>query len=266
MNTGSGAAASAVTEQSKRKYDDLADRYEEVYFYVADLGERLIDRADPAPGTRVLDIGAGRGAVARAALAKGCAVTAVDVSPRMVELLAADLPQIAVHCMEAGRLGFPDGAFDLVTAGFVLQILDEPAAALAEIRRVLTPGGTVALSVDTQSIGRLGWLPELTAEFFGSGGGRAATASDRTDDLLARAGFTDIRRETVTVLQPLPDPPALWDWMMPRGLTEILKTLPASRAEDFRQAFMTHAEQMHRADDGIVLDFILTLHLAKAPL
>lgn len=272
MNTRSGVAASAVTERSKRKYDDLADRYEEVYFYVADLGERLISLADPAPGTKALDIGAGRGAVARAALAKGCAVTAVDVSPRMVELLAADLPQISVHCMDAGRLGFPDGAFELVTAGFVLQVLDDPAAALVEIRRVLTPGGSVALSVDTQSIGRLNWLPELTADFFGqgqgsgsSGGARAATESDRTDDLLARAGFTDIRRETVTVLQPIPDPPALWDWMMPRGLTEVLKALPADRAEDFRQAFMTHAEPMHSAEDGIVLDFVLTLHLAKAP-
>lgn len=259
-----------MTEQSKRKYDDLADRYEEVYFYVADLGERLIALADPAPGTKVLDIGAGRGAVSRAALAKGCAVTAVDVSPRMVEHLAADLPQIAVHCMQAGQLDFPDGSFDLVTAGFVLQVLDGPAAALAEIRRVLVPGGSIALSVDTQSIRRLSWLPELTAEFFGRGSGvggttRAATESDRTDDLLARAGFTDIHRETVTVLQPIPDPSALWEWMMPRGLTEILKALSTSRAEDFRQAFLTHAEEMHSAEDGIVLDFILSLHLAKAP-
>jgi hypothetical protein len=124
--------------------------------------------------------------------------------------------------------------------------------------------------VDTQSVERLSWLPELTADFFGPGAGgggttRAATKSDQTDDLLARAGFTDIRRETVTVFQPIPDPSALWDWMKPRGLTEILKALPADRAENFRQAFMTHAEQMHSAEDGIELDFVLSLHLAKAP-
>src|SRR4051812_28257359 len=93
--------------EARRKYDELADRYEEIYFYVADLGRRLVDLADPAAGTRVLDVGAGRGAVARAALAKGCAVTAVDVSPQMVQRLAADHPEISAHCMPADHLDFP---------------------------------------------------------------------------------------------------------------------------------------------------------------
>jgi ubiquinone/menaquinone biosynthesis C-methylase UbiE len=76
------------TEQGGRKYDEIADSYEEIFFYVADLGQRLIDFADPAPGTSALDVGAGRGAVARAALARGCEVTAVDASLGMVSRLA----------------------------------------------------------------------------------------------------------------------------------------------------------------------------------
>ncbi|NUR25159.1 MAG: methyltransferase domain-containing protein [Catenulispora sp.] len=262
--------------QARRKYDELADRYEEIYFYVADLGRRLVDLADPAPGTRVLDVGAGRGAVARAALAKGCAVTAVDVSPRMVERLAADHPEISAHCMQADRLDFPDDAFDLVTAGFVLQILDDPDGALAEIRRVLRPGATIAASVDTQYMGRLAWLVDLSTSFLTDGSvptprtDSPAPPADpphsrRTDDLLARAGFTDIRRETVQVRQPIPDPAALWEWMLPRGLAEVVQALPPERAEDFRQAFTAQAGEMHDSEEGIVLDFIATLHLAKAP-
>lgn len=157
------------TEQGRRKYDALADRYEEIFFYVADVGRRLVEVAAPAPGARVLDVGAGRGAVARAALDRGCEVTAVDASAGMVARLRADHPSITARQLDAGRLDFPDGSFDVVTAGFLVQVLDDPAAALAEFRRVLTPGGTVALSLERQTVGRLGWLHELNAEYFGAG-------------------------------------------------------------------------------------------------
>jgi SAM-dependent methyltransferase len=84
----------------------------------------------------------------------------------MVELLGADFPEITARQMDAGRLDFADGSFDLVTAGFVMQVLDDPAAAIAEIRRMLAPAGVFALSVERQSVGRLGWLHALNAEFF----------------------------------------------------------------------------------------------------
>ena len=46
--------------------------------------------------------------------------------------------------MDIDRLDFADSSFDLVTAGLVLQVLDDPAAAIAEIRRVLAPVGVLA--------------------------------------------------------------------------------------------------------------------------
>ncbi|MCA1655449.1 MAG: class I SAM-dependent methyltransferase [Pseudonocardiaceae bacterium] len=139
------------TEQGRRKYDALADRYEEIYFYVADVGRQLVSFAEPVAGARLLDVGAGRGAVARAALAHGCRVTAVDASAGMVSRLSADHPEITARQQNAGRLEFPDGSFDVVTAGFLVQVLTEPEVALTEFRRVLAPGGTVALSLERQS-------------------------------------------------------------------------------------------------------------------
>nr|WP_042183144.1 class I SAM-dependent methyltransferase [Kibdelosporangium sp. MJ126-NF4]CEL15382.1 methyltransferase [Kibdelosporangium sp. MJ126-NF4]CTQ95579.1 methyltransferase [Kibdelosporangium sp. MJ126-NF4] len=258
------------TEHGRRKYDELADKYEEIFPYVADVGQLLVDYARPAAGARVLDVGAGRGAVARAALAIGCRVTAVDASAGMVERLARDYPAIDARQMDAGRLDFPDGSFDLVTAGFVVQVLPDPDVALAEFRRVLAPGGTLALSLEKQTVGRLRWLFELAAEFFG-----APVPSDDEEEsgamtgkqlnaLVKAAGFTDLVTDSVEMPVPMADAAALWDWLTPRGLTDAVHRLPADRAEQFHARFLAGAEHM-RANGGISLDFRATLHAARTP-
>ena len=238
---------------------------------MADLGQRLVSLADPAPGVRVLDIGAGRGAVARAALARDCTVTAIDASPRMIKRLTADYPAIDGHVMDAAALDFPDASFELVTAGFVVQILADPAHALGETHRVLTPGGTVALSLETQSIGRLRWLHDLTLEFFGGPGGAETRPAgsgpldcDRLDGLLAGAGFTAVTREPVAFPISMATPSALWDWLTPRGLTEAVQLLPPDRAQAFHQRFLAGAQTME-SNGTITLDFGATLHRATKP-
>jgi ubiquinone/menaquinone biosynthesis C-methylase UbiE len=276
------------TERGRRKYDEIAEQYEEIFFYVGEVGRQLVDFADPAPGIRVLDVGAGRGAVARAALARGCVVTAVDASARMVELLGADFPEITARQLDAGRLDFAAGSFDLVTAGFVVQVLDDPAAAIGEIRRVLAPAGVFALSLERQSVGRLRWLQELGAEFFEPAAGTAEPAEPAagtaepaartaaaaraagplTDDelggLLADAGFVGLTSRPVEMPLTISEPAALWDWLIPRGLADALQRMPADRNAEFRRKFLAGAEHMH-ADGGIVLDFRATLHRAHAP-
>jgi ubiquinone/menaquinone biosynthesis C-methylase UbiE len=256
-----------TTAQAGRKYDELAANYEEIFFYVADLGRQLIDFADPPRGARMLDVGAGRGAVARPALSRGCRVTAIDASIRMAARLAGDHPEIAAHQMDAARLAFRDATFDLVTAGFVIQVLDDPAAVLTEVRRVLVPGGMVALSLETQSPGRLQWLHDLSAEFFGAGRSTPDSgplAEDRLDALLHGAGFLDVTRKSVQMPRPVADPDALWEWMAPRGLADAVSRLPGDRGTEFRARFLTGARRMQE-DGGIVLDFAATLHRATAP-
>lgn len=257
------------TEQIRRKYDQIADRYEQMFFYVADLGGQLVDYADPAPGSRVLDVGAGRGACARAALARGCAVTAVDASAGMVERLGQDYPEITTRQMDAGRLDFADGAFDLVTAGFVLQVLDDPELALSEVRRVLAPGGMFALSVERQFVGRLRWLHELNIEFFSPGASLpedddGPLNAQRTAALLAGAGFVNQRSRPVEMPLPMASGQELWEWLGSQGLAQAVESMPADRAAEFRQRFFDGAERMH-ADGGIVLEFAATLHVAHAP-
>jgi len=258
----------AGTEEVGRRYDTVADRYEDIFFYVAEAGRCLVDYADPAPGIRMLDVGAGRGAVVRAGLARGCRVTAVDASSRMVERLGEEFPDIVVRHLDAGRLDFADDSFELVTAGFVVEVLDDPAGAIAEFRRVLAPGGVLALSLERPTVGGLGWLRNLHAEFFPPA--RASTvdsmplSADRLDDLLADAGLVTLTRKPVSFTKPLPDPQALWHWLSIQGLAEAVATLPEERAEEFRTRFFAAARHT-QADGGIVPEFVATLHRARVP-
>src|SRR5512138_2542776 len=121
-------------------FDRLAADYDQVIPFFATFGAQLVDLLDPAPGARLLDAASGRGAIAVAAAARGCAVTAVDAAPRMMALLSAAHPGIATRVMDLRRLDLPGRSFDLATAGFVIHLVDDPHLVLAELHRVLRPG------------------------------------------------------------------------------------------------------------------------------
>ncbi len=103
-------------------------------------------------GDRVLDVATGTGMVACELAARyGCAVVGLDQSERMLgrarAKLAAD-PALARHIDlvvgEAERLPFDDGEFDALTFTYLLRYVDDPAATMRELARVVKPGGTIA--------------------------------------------------------------------------------------------------------------------------
>jgi SAM-dependent methyltransferase len=106
----------------------------------------LLDAAGVSIGTRVLDVGTGPGVVAGAAAARGATVTAVDAEPSMIEAAARNVPGLDVRLAVLPDLPLPDGEFDAVTGNFVIHATGDPAAVLAELRRVLRPGGRLALT------------------------------------------------------------------------------------------------------------------------
>ncbi len=107
----------------------------------------LLDALDPRPGSRLLDVGIGAGAVAAAAVVRGCVVTAVDPAADMLDLAALAAPRASLARAALPDLPFPDGAFDLVSANFVLNHVPDPRAAAGELARVLAPAGRVAGTV-----------------------------------------------------------------------------------------------------------------------
>ncbi len=124
------------------------DRYAALLSFGQDPRWRrfLVSRIDAGPRDTVLDVATGTGAVARELLArKRCTVVALDQSPEMLAEARRRLPE-SVTLLEgrAEELPFPDHAFDGLTFTYLLRYVDDPAAVLRELVRVVRPGGTIA--------------------------------------------------------------------------------------------------------------------------
>jgi len=110
----------------------------------------LLDAAAVRIGHTVLDVACGTGVVAVAAAERvgpSGAVTGVDINPGMLAVAAAGAPRVRWAQADAARLPFPDGGFDRVLCQAGLQFVPDRLGALREMRRVLRPGGRVALLV-----------------------------------------------------------------------------------------------------------------------
>jgi demethylmenaquinone methyltransferase/2-methoxy-6-polyprenyl-1,4-benzoquinol methylase len=106
----------------------------------------LVSQVEAGPGDEVLDVATGTGAVARELLRqKSCTVVGVDQSPEMLAVAREQLPA-SVRLVEASaeQLPFDDAAFDALTVTYLLRYVEDPGATLAELARVVRPGGTIA--------------------------------------------------------------------------------------------------------------------------
>lgn len=197
--------------------------------------------ADLAKGSTLVDVAAGPGTLALLAAQAGHVVTAVDISPKMIEALRAERDRrgVAVEAMVGDGLALPlpsahfEGAFSL----FGLIFYPDRAAGLREMHRVLAPGGRLAIS----SWVPVGELPFMSA-MFGALGELVslpppseppmATVAACLDEI-GRAGFIDVRTERTVYAFEAPTLADLWAWFpdscAPLGL--LREQLGASFAE-----------------------------------
>jgi len=255
-----------MTDTVPALFDRLADRYDQVIPFFAEFAGQLLDVLDPAPGTRMLDIGSGRGAIAAAAADRGCAVTAVDAAPRMVSLLAAAHPEIDVRLTDIRRLDLPGASYDLVTGGFVIHLVTGRPQVIAELRRVLRPGASVALTVPgpCEDHGRWNAWNSLCAEFASRATGRLPQRDFEVAPDLRAAGFTGIRTVNLAVHLPVADPQTCWDFHMSHGFAGGVEALAPAAAAEFRQRALAELTRMHDSG-GIVLDRGAVAYLATVP-
>jgi demethylmenaquinone methyltransferase / 2-methoxy-6-polyprenyl-1,4-benzoquinol methylase len=111
----------------------------------------LVSRIDAGPTDTVLDVATGTAAVARELVRqKDCFVVGVDQSAEMLEegrrsvVLAGATSKIRLQQGDAQSLPFEDGQFDALTFTYLLRYVEDPAATLRELARVVKPGGTIA--------------------------------------------------------------------------------------------------------------------------
>jgi ubiquinone/menaquinone biosynthesis methyltransferase len=149
------SSADSKAPYVRRLFHTIADRYDLITGLLSFGRDRrwkaqLVALADVRPATRALDLAAGTGDIAFGLAANGARVVALDITHRMLQLAAnkpASSGRVAFVTGDMMALPFPDGAFDLVTAGYGIRNVPAIEPAIAEIRRVLRPGGLL-LSLD----------------------------------------------------------------------------------------------------------------------
>jgi demethylmenaquinone methyltransferase/2-methoxy-6-polyprenyl-1,4-benzoquinol methylase len=143
-------AASARTQRALELFAPLGPTYDR-YGRLLSLGQDprwrrfLVSRIEAGPGDRVLDVATGTGLVAAELIRqKGCKVVGLDQSPDMLAVARGRLPDAELVEASAESLPFADASFDALTFTYLLRYVDEPAETLAELARVVRPGGTIA--------------------------------------------------------------------------------------------------------------------------
>jgi SAM-dependent methyltransferase len=187
--------------------------------YSRHLSVQLADFAGVGRGQRVLDVGAGPGALTRELVLRTGpeAVMAVDPSESFCAALRAREPGVRVEVAAAERLPLDDGAFDCAIAQLVVHFMADPVAGLREMARVTRPGGTVAACVWDHAEGGRGPLSpyhRAVHRFDASQpneSGRAGVREGHLKELFAAAGLDELEEATLTVAVAHPTFDDYWE-------------------------------------------------------
>jgi SAM-dependent methyltransferase len=201
------AAAGQITAEAAEIYEKQF-----VPALFGQFAEPLVSFTGVSRGDKLLDVASGTGIVARAALAAGASVTAVDVNEGMNAVARRLAPEARFHGAAAEALPFEDNEFDAVICQFGLMFFNDRAKALSEMARVARSGGRVSVAVFDSWENSPGYcdLIPLIDEVIGSAAAEALKAPfclgdpDKLRELLEAGGLRDVRviRHEGTVRQP----------------------------------------------------------------
>jgi ubiquinone/menaquinone biosynthesis C-methylase UbiE len=234
------------------------------------VGEQMVAKLDPQPGETILELASGTGETgfaAAARLGERGRLISTDFSAPMVDAArrrAAELglSNVDFRVMDAERMDLEDGSVDGVLCRWGYMLMADPAAALAETRRVLRDGGRVALSV---------WGPPesnpwaaaprraLVAEGHvsppppGEPGIFALASNERIQELLAGAGFGEVGIEPVASEWRFEDFDDYWSFLeeLAGALSLVLRRLDADQLAQVREALKRDVEPF-RSNGGYV--------------
>ncbi len=228
--------------------------------YPPEVVDLLVAELGLAPGRRVLDLAAGTGKLTRLLVPSGAELVAVEPVAAMRAELVARAPGVEALDGTAEALPLPDHSVDAAVAAQAFHWFDAPVA-LAELHRVLRPGGALALvwNVRDESVDWVRRFGELlvaaaaddpaSAEFQATGK-PYEEGTDWVGVIAAAGGFTPVRREVLPWAQPI-DP----DLLVRRAAsTSFVSALPddarADALDRIRDLAATHPDLAGRASFG----------------
>ena len=256
-------------QASRDIWDQMAAGWDDDRRWIWDasrpVGEWLVDALDPQPGETILELAAGVGDTGLAAasrLGDSGRLISTDFSEQMVAAAGRRAEELGVahvefRRMDAERMDLDDDSIDGVVCRWGYMLMADPAAALRETRRVLRPGGRVALSVWGDPKGNL-WasVPAATlAEHTGqeppdpnAPGIFAMASEERTRGLLTEAGLTPRRVEHVEMEWSFRTPDDHWRYVMDLAgaLAMVVRSLPEADQAAVRRRTEQRLEPMVR--------------------
>lgn len=242
------------------------------------VSQWLVDQLDPGPGQTILELTAGpgdTGFLAAERVGPEGRLISSDLAPAMVDIArrgAAEhgIDNVEFRVIDAQRIDLPDDSVDGVLSRFGLMFVPEPVRAFGEIRRVLRPGGRLAYAVwgtpeRNMWIGLMmcaliqnGFAPPGDA--FAPGGVVSLAGAERNRELLAGAGFSDVRVTEVAGAMPFAD---LEDyWAVQTAVAGPVAQLVASMTPEQVAAVKATLEPSmapYQSDDGYGLPSLATV-------
>lgn len=241
-----------------------ARRREEMAAFAAPVSQWMLEALDLQPGERVLEIAAGTAETGLLAAELVAPVGSVTISDQAEAMLAAareraeelGVRNVEFKAMNAEWLDVPLASVDAVICRWGYMLMADPAAALAETRRVLRPGGRVALAV-WDKIEANPWALVTAQEMAARTGAPAApdprgpfSLGDREalGELLAGGGFAEIRIEAVDLVRRHASFEELWETTLDlsRRFHDAVLSRPAPEIQEIRdsleRAFAPYAD------------------------
>jgi len=127
-------------------YEKLAASYDFFFGRTLSAGRKLAQQQmDVQPNDQILEVGVGTG-ISTPLYPRNCSVTGIDLSSSMLEIARERVHQNRLHHvrlleMDAAELTFPDNAFDIVYAPYLINVVSDPLKVVREMKRVCRPGG-----------------------------------------------------------------------------------------------------------------------------
>ncbi len=236
----------------------------------APVSHWLIDAVLPQPGQRVLELAAGLGETGMLAAELVAPMGGAIISDQAETMLAGararaaslGLSNLEFQVLNAEWIDLPVASVDVVLCRWGYMLMADPAAALSETRRVLRPGGSVALAVwDTIEHNPWALLParELTERGIVEPpspdvpGPFALASARRITALLDSAGFAEARIETLDLCRRHPNFEELWDSTLDlsRSFHDAVLARPAPEIEEIRASLAARFEPYTAADGAL---------------
>jgi SAM-dependent methyltransferase len=253
------------------EWEAMAPGWERRREYLREFSEPItgwmVARLDPQPGQTILELGAATGetgfAAARRIGDRGRLIS-TDLPPAMVEVAKRRAEELGIEnaefrVMDAQHIDLEDGSVDGVLCRWAYMLMPDPAAALAESRRVLRPGGKLALAVMggpaqnpwassvAMAIVGLGLIPPIDPK--APGGVFSLSEPDHLRELLVRAGFEDVQIEEMEFHLSFSDFDDYWSFV--REFAGAVAILLRSFSDEERAAVR---EATERATEGFRTD------------